>query len=163
MAATVQLQEITATDAGVDKTSGTVRFKSADETTVDTSNRLTIPAAGEDHSYTKQLRLYCSVAPAVDLQNVEAYSDGSNNFGTGVLVDYDVHTAFQTQTDTDIAGTDLFTKTSGAKIDMDAYNPGPKTDTGYFGDVLRLQMGVASTASPGSLSTETLTFSYDET
>lgn len=163
MAATVQIHEITATDTGVDKTSGTVRFKSADETTVDTSNRLTIPGAGEDHSYTKQLRLYCSVAPSVDLANVQAYSDSSNDYGTGVLVDYDVHTAFQTQTDTDIAGTDLFTKTSGDAIDMDAFNSDPKTDTGYFGDVLRLQMGVASTASPGSLSAETLTFSYDET
>ena len=36
MAATVQIHEMTAADTGVDKTDGTVRFKSADETTVDT-------------------------------------------------------------------------------------------------------------------------------
>ena len=163
MAATVQIHEITNTDTGVDKTSDTVRFKSADETTVDTNNRLTIPGAGTDYSYTKQLRLYVSVAPDVDVSNAQAYSDGSNGFGTGIGVQYDTHTAFQTQTDADISGTDLFTKTSGGAIDMDQYNDTEgKADTGYFGDILRLQMTVASTASAGSLSAETLTMSYDE-
>jgi len=165
MAATVQIHEVTATNTGVDKTSGTVRFKSADETTVDSSNRLQIPGAGTDYSYTKQLRAYVSVAPSVDLTNLEAYSDGSSGFGTGVGVQYDVQQTFQTQTDADISGTDLFTKTDGAPIDMDA-NDTQWTDgdgTGYWGDNLRLQMSVASTASPGALSAETLTFSYDET
>lgn len=163
MAATVQIHEITATDTGVDKTSGTVRFKSADETTVDTTNRITIPVAGSDYSYTKQLRLYISVAPDVDISNAQAYSDGVNGFGTGIGVEYDTHTAFQTQTDSTISGTDLFSATSGAAVDMDAYNDTvSKTDTGYYADVLRLQMTVASTASVGTLTPETLTFSYDE-
>jgi len=163
MAADVQIHEVTDTNTGVDKTSGTVRFKSANETTVDTSNRLQIPPSDEDWSYTKQLRFYFNSAPSVDIQNLAAYTDGSNDFGTGVSVDYDTHTSFQTQTDADISGTDLFSKTSGATIDMDQYNTGPHTSTGYKGDFLRLQMGVASTASPGTLSAETLTFSYDET
>jgi len=109
MAATVQIHEMTDTDTGVDKTSGTVRFKSADETAVDTANRLTIPGAAEDWSYTKQLRLYASDDPSVDITNIEAYSDESV-FSADINVDYDVHTAFQTATDSDIAGTDLFTK-----------------------------------------------------
>lgn len=161
---TIQIHEMSATDTGVDKTSGTVRFKSADETTVDSNNRLTIPGAGEDWSYTKQLRAYVSVAPDTDFTNLEAYSDGGG-FGTGINVDYDVQQTFQTQTDADISGTDLFTKTSGATIDMDS-NDTQWTDgdgTGYWADNLRLQMGVTSTASPGTLTAETLTFSYDET
>jgi len=165
MAATVQIHEMTDTDTGVDKTSGTVRFKSADETAVDTANRLTIPGAAEDWSYTKQLRLYASDDPSVDITNIEAYSDESV-FSADINVDYDVHTAFQTATDSDIAGTDLFTKGSGDPIDMDGFNAGPWTtgDTPcYMGDYLELQMGVESTASPGALSAETLTFSYDET
>lgn len=163
MAATVQIHEMSALETGVDKTSSTVRFKSADENTVDTNNRLTIPAAGTDYSYTKQLRFYVSVAPDTDLQNLEAYSDGANGFGTGVGVQYDVNGTFQTQVDTDISGTDLFTSDSGSPIDMDSVNTGPHTGTGYQGDLLRLQMTVASTASPGTLTAETLTFAYDET
>jgi hypothetical protein len=162
---TIQIHEVTATDTGVDKTSGTVRFKSADETTVDASNRLQIPGAGSDFSYTKQLRAYVSVAPDTDFTNLLAYSDGANGFGTGVTVEYDVEETFASNTDADISGADLFSKTSGAAIDMDS-NDTQWTDgdsTGYWGDNLRLQMHVTNTASPGSLSTETLTFSYDET
>ena len=46
---------------------------------------------------------------------------------------------------------------------MDAVNTGPHTGTGYKGDFIRMQMTVASTASPGTLAGETLTFAYDET
>ena len=165
MAATVQIHEVTATNTGVDKTSGTVRFKSADETTVDTSNRLQIPAGAEDFSYTKQLRAYVSVVPDTDLTNLEAYTDGAGFSDAAITVEYDVVQTFAANTDADISSTDLFTKTDGATIDMDS------NDTvwlngdgvGYWGDNLRLQMGVLNTASPGSLTAETLTFSYDET
>lgn len=163
MAATVEIHEMTGASAGTDKTSGTVRFKSADETSVDTANRLQIPAAGSIYSYTKQLRFYFSTGPSVDIQNLRAYSDGANSFGTGVGVQYDLSGTWAANINTNIAGTDLFTKTSGSPIDMDAINTGPHTGTGYKGDFLRIQMSVASTASPGTLTAETLTFPYDET
>ena len=158
MAATVQIHEMTSGIAGADKTSGTVRFKSADETTVDTTNRITIPAASTTYSYTKQLRFYFVTGPSVDITNLRAYSDGTNNFGTGVGVEYDLAGEFAANVYTTISGTNLFTKTSGSPIDMDAINTGPHTSTGYMGDFLRLQMTVASTANPGTLSAETLTF-----
>ena len=164
MTATVQIWEMTSNTEGVDKTSDTVRFKSADDTTVDSSDRLQIPVAGEDWSYTKQLRANITGAPSVDLTNLKAYSDGASGFGNGVNVDYDTQETFQTQTDADIAGTDLFSTTDGAAIDMDqTADTDGKTDTGNYGDHLRLQMGVTSTASPGALTPETLTFAYDET
>lgn len=163
MAATVQIHEMTGAGSGTDKTDGTVRFKSADNTTVDTNDRLQVPGSGTTYSYTKQLQAYVSVAPDTDLQDLEAYSDGSNGFGTGIGVQFDVQSSFQTQINTDIAGTDLFSKDSGDPIDMDANNTGPHTGTGYQGDLLRLQMSVADTASQGTLSAETLTFSYTET
>lgn len=164
MAATVQIHEMSALATGVDKASGTVRFKTADENTVDTNNRLQVPAAGTNYSYTKQLRFYFSTGPSVDIQNLRAYSDGSNSFGTGIGVQYDLPgNTFSANVNTNISGTDLFTKTSGSPIDLDAVNTGPHTGTGYKGDLLRLQMTVASTASPGALTAETLTFAYDET
>jgi hypothetical protein len=163
MAATVQIHEMTGASTGVDKTSGTVRFKSADETTVDTNNRIQIPPSGTTYSYTKTLRFYFDSAPSVDIQNLRAYSDGSSGFGTGIGVQYDTSGSWAANINTNISGTDLFTKTSGSPIDLDVTNTGPHTGTGYKGDFLRLQMTVADTASPGSLTPETLTFAYDET
>jgi len=165
MAGVLQIHEYTDTDTGDDKTSDTVRFKSADETTVDATNRLQIPGAGTDYSYTKQLRGYVSSAPDTDFSNLEAYSDGTSGFGTGVGVQYDVQENFAANTDADISGTDIFTKTSGAPVDMNSWDATwtAGEGTGYWGSILRLQMTVASTASPGTLTAETLTFSYDET
>ena len=160
MAADVQIHELTGSGAGVDKTGSTVRFKSADETSVDTNNRLQVPSSGNNYSYTKQLQAYFNTAPDTDIQDMEAYTDGSNDFGTGVGVQYDVQTSFQTNVNTDIAGTDLFGATSGSPISLGA---GPFTSTGYKGDILRAQMSVADTASQGTLSAETLTLAYTET
>jgi hypothetical protein len=162
MPATVQIHEMTALAAGVNKISGTIRFKSADETVVDSTNRLRIPAETTLYSYTKQLRFYFSVAPVTSVTNLIAYSDGASGLGTGVGIQYDVPgTTWAANINTSIAGTNLFTKVSTAPIDLDA---GPHTSTGYKGSLLRLQMSVAKTASPGALSPgETITFAYDET
>jgi hypothetical protein len=166
MAAVVQIHEMSAAAAGVDKTSGTIRFKAADNNTVDTNDRLQIPGAGSIYSYTKHARFYFSTAPSVDIQNLRCYTDGANGFGTGVSVQYDVPAGGLgtfPNINTTITGTDLFTKTSGSPVDLDAINTGPHTGTGYKGDHIRMQMSVASTASPGQLTAETLTFAYDET
>lgn len=167
MAATILIHEMSDATTGVDKTSGTVRFKSADENTVDSNNRLTVPGAGTIYSFTKQLRLRMTVAPDVDVSNPRAYSDGANGFGTGIGVQYDNQgVTFATQVNTDIAGADFFTATSGSPIDMDTVDTGPFTVSDlntHIGDILRLQMSVASTASNGQLTPETLTFAYDET
>lgn len=164
MAATVQIHEVSSTTTGVDKTSGTVRFKTADNSTVDTNSRMQIPGAGTNYSYTKQLRFYFVSGPSTDITNLCAYSDGANGFGTGIGVQYTLPgVTWGANIDTNISGTDLFTKTAGANIDLDTVSTGPHTGTGYKGDLVRLQMTVASTASPGALTPETMTFSYDET
>jgi len=166
MAATVQIHEMSAAAAGVDKTSGTIRFKAANDATVDTNDRLQIPGAGSIYSYTKHARFYFSTGPSVDIQNLRCYTDGSNTFGTGVTVGYDIPAAGLgtfPNINTNIAGTDLFTKTSGSPVDLDAINTGPHTGTGYKGDHIRMQMAVSSAAAPGQLTPETMTFAYDET
>jgi hypothetical protein len=162
MAAEIEVHEMTATSTGVDKTSGTVRFKSADETTVDATNKINVPTSSTIYSYTKHLRFYVSIAPATDISNLNCYSDGSSGFGTGVGVQYDTSGSFAANVDTDISGANFFLSDSGSPIDMDITNTGPFTGTGYKGDFLRTQLSVASTAGPGTLTAETLVFTYDE-
>ena len=161
--ATIQIHEMTGTATGLDKTSGTVRFKSADETTVDTNNKVQVPGAGTTYSYNKQLRFYIAgMGTSSTIENLQAYTDGSNDMGTGVDVYYNVSGSHVTHTDATIGTTDLFTATTASPIDMDATNTAAGTGTGYLGDFLEMQLAVGTTAGPGQTGQETVTFSYDE-
>jgi hypothetical protein len=165
MVATVLIREKNgAGETATDKTSGTIRFKNADNATVDANNPMVIPGSGSDFSYEKYLRLNVSVAPDTQIENLQAYSDGSNGFGTGVSGWYKTVGSYTTPTEPANATgfTDLFSATSGSPIDMDATNTGPFSEIGDIGDYLVLMLEVASTAAQGALTAETVTFSYDE-
>lgn len=165
MVATVLIREKNgAGETATDKTSGTVRFKNADNATVDLVNPMVIPASGSDFSFDKWLRINVSVAPDTNISNLEAYTDGANGFGTGVSAWYKTVGSFSTPAEPGSSSgyTDLFSATSGSPIDMDAINTGPHTGTGDKGDYLQAMLEVASTATQGTLTAETLTFAYDE-
>ena len=160
----MKIYELTASIAGTDKTASTVRFKLADNATIDNNNPITIPTDNYVRpSYSKQLRMYCATAPDTQIDNLQVYTDGGG-FGAGI----DVYasalapSAFSANATTWGAGTDFFTYTSGSPLDMDANDSALITATGFGGDLLKLQMRVASTAGPGTLTDETVTFSYDE-
>jgi len=162
MVATVQIIEKNgAGGTPTDKTSGTVRFKNADDANVDNNNPMVIPPSGSDWSFEKWLRLNVTVAPAVQISNLKFYMDGANNFGTGVSLWAKAVAAYATPAEgTGSAGyADAFGYTSGAPLSLGA---GPYTGTGEKGDHAVLLMEVASTATQGSLTAETATFSYDE-
>jgi len=164
MTAAMKIYELSALAAGTDKTNATVRFKMADNVTVDNNNPMVIPTSATDNrSYSKQLRFYCATAPDTQIDNLEAYTDGSESW-TGVTVEAsNVATAFAANATAAITNaTDLFNFTSGSAFDMDAQSGGTVTATGFCGDIMKLQMVVASDASSGALTAETLTFSYDE-
>lgn len=163
MVATVQIGEKNGAGATfTDKTSGTVRFKTADDATVDENARITIPPSGNAYSYEKWLRLKCTVAPDVDIQNGEFYTDGANGLGTGVTLHAKAVTSYATPAlGTGVAGyADAFSYNSGAPLDLGI---GTVTGTGEFGDHTVLLMQVASTATQGTTPSETLTWEYDET
>jgi len=171
MAATIQIHEMTTNaDTGVNKTSGTVRFKAVASTTstaADASDPLVVPGAGTDYSFVKKLRPYMEAPPNTNISNLRWYSDGANGFGTGIGVTAkNIGTTFGTHYDTAMSGgSDLFGYTSGSPLDGDGTDAGPfvpADDNTYIGDIIELQMSVASTASNGALSAETLTFAYDE-
>ncbi len=167
MAATVEIHEMSAVATGVNRTRTAVPgdnpivFRSNDSNLQDNANPVQVPVAGTAYSFTKQTRLFVSVAPAVQLENLRAYSDGVNNLGTGLGIQYDINVGFLTQINTDIAGADFFGLTSGLPGDLGS---GPYVGTGYHGSLLRLQLTVSSVAGPGQTQNdEPLIFAYDET
>ncbi|MDD5053745.1 hypothetical protein [Shewanella sp.] len=168
MAATLQIHEMSALTTGTDKTSGTVRFKDADNATVDTNNPLSVPAAGSIYSYTKQLRVKMTDPPDTSVSNLRWYTDGGNTFGTGIgVVVFNRGTDWIANYKTQMAtSADLFGYVSAATaFDGDVTDTGPflpADDDSYIGDLIQLQMSVASTAPHRTLTAETLTLAYDE-
>lgn len=163
MAGVIEIHEMSATLTGTDKTSNTVRFKLADNATVDSNNPITIPSDNSTiGSFHKQIRLYCASAPDTQIDNLRLYTDGSG-FGTGISVNAtNVGVTWSANATDLLSGNDLFTYTSGSPMDIDATDSVALTATGYGGDIVKMQMTVASTASSGTLSAETITVAYDE-
>lgn len=164
MSSAMKIYELSASMAGVDKTASTVRFKLADNATIDLNNPVTIPSTGVTRSFTKKIRLYCATAPSVQVDNLRLYADGANDFGTGVTVNAsNVGGTYAANATAALAnGTDLFGFTTGAPMNLDAIHPTAVTATGFCGDLCAMQMVVATTASSGELSNETVTISFDE-
>ena len=167
MAATIQIHEMSALTTGADKTSGTVRFKDADNATVDANNPLQVPAADSIYSYSKKLRAYMEAPPTTSVSNLRWYTDGNNGFGTGISVNVkNLGNTWGDNYKTAMSGgANLFSSTSASPLDGDATNTGPfdaDDDNTYIGDLIELQMAVASTAANGTLTAETLTLAFDE-
>lgn len=162
MAATVQIVEKNgAGGTTTDKTSGTVRFKNADNPTVDLLNPMVKPASGSDFSFDKWLRMLVTGGTYSQITNVRAYMDGANGFGTGILLWAKAVASYATPAEaTATAGyTNAFTFTSGSPLSLGA---GPFSGTGEKGDHLVMMMEVQSTASGGLTPTETLSMGWDE-
>lgn len=162
MSATVQIIEKNgAGGTPTDKTSGTVRFKNADDSTVDLNNPMVVPGAGTDYSFEKWLRMNVTGGSYSQITNVRAYSDGANGMGTGVGLYAKAVTAYATPVEaTSTSGyADFFGYTSGSPLTLGA---GPYTSTGEKADHLVMICTVSSTASGGITPSETLTLAWDE-
>lgn len=161
MPATVLIREKNgAGETATDKTSGTIRFKKADNATVDTANPLVVPASGSDWSFEKWLRLNLG-GTFTQITNLKFYTDGTSGFGTGVNTWAKAVAAFATpaQGTASTGYTDAFTYTSAAPLSLGA---GPFTAAGDAGSYLVMLGEVLSTAAQGARTAETLTFAFDE-
>ena len=162
-----------------------VRFKTEDDATIDTVNPIPIPSSGAANlSYFKQLYLELSTPPDTQVDNIKIYTDASG-FGTGITTFVGdetptknsgsdagyitaVGTAGVTGTSMVSAGvvtasTDFFSFTSTAAKTVSISEAGAILNaTGEMSNYVVLQMAVATTASPGDLANETITFQYDE-
>ncbi len=182
---------------GVDGTPGTqqdtsglapvnVRFKTADDSTIDANDPIPIPGAGTNYSFWKNLYMRVTGGTFTQINNVKFFTDGTN-FGTGIVTSvgdqlptnnsgsqagYEVDTAGTPGTtgtemvtgNTQISSkSDAFGYTSGSPFAITISEAGGILNaTGERTDYLVAQMAVDNTASPGDLADETWTFQYDE-
>ena len=160
----------------------TLKFKNADNPTIDSNDKLTVPAASTIYSRWKSIYLKCDAnADAHTINNVKLYSDGSNSLGTGV--DLMVGLQFPTHNSGATTGYEVADNanelvaehggiTTSASIFDYSSAAGLSVSISEAGNIINaanettnyviLQMNVASTANPGVTTTETLTFSFDE-
>lgn len=181
MAASVSIMRFTGTSPGtttdITGANTVANAQDVNETTVlSSSNPVRIPASGSNYSYWVTTKLWCTAAPAQKIDNVKWQTDGAINFGTGI-------TAWGAQAQTYVQatgtvgttgtalGTAVHTGLLNAPADIFTYNStSPMTFTGTIGattgaiaNYVVYQLVVGSTASPGSTSQETFTWTYDET
>ncbi len=161
-----------------------IRFKTADDPTIDANNPIPIPASGTKRSFWKHIFLKATAGPFTQIDNVKFFTDGTG-FGTGITVFVGDETPIKTSvstagydqatgmvgddgdeltTHTNItAKTDAFTFTSGTPKSVTIGEAGAIIDAvGETTNYVIGQMDVASTAGPGDLPNETWTFQYDE-
>lgn len=177
MAATVQIVRLTgAGPTATDITSINTRANAEDaHTTAGTTNSILVPAAGTNYSYWVVTRLNVTAITSGTVDNVKWYTDGSNNFGTGVTCKVNTATGYVQATGTaGTTGTQLTTGNyatlAGAPSDAFGYTSGSPlsvsgsaTATGQFGDRVVYQIEVGTTAASGATATETFTWRYDDT
>jgi hypothetical protein len=144
--------------------------------TAGTANPVQIPASGTNYSYWVCTRLTCSATPAGTINNLRWYSDGANNFGTGITCLGNEATAYTQATGTlgqtgiqlttanyasVTTPVDCFSLTAAAPKALAGSLANP--NTGDFGSWFVYQIGVSTTALPGATGQETFTWKYDET
>lgn len=181
MAATVIINRLTGvgpTETAI--TSINTRANAEDaHSTAGTSNSILIPTAGTNYSYWVSTQLDVTAITGGTVDNLKWYTDGSNNFGTGVtckgntaaVYDQATGTLGETgtqltvanygngTTDLDGAPVDVFGHTSGSPKSI----TGSTSTTGAFGSRFVYQIEVGTTASSGATATETFTWQYDDT
>ena len=162
MAATVQLiEKNTVGGSATDKTSGNIRLKTADNSTVDLLNPIVKPASGSAWSFEKWLKLNVTGGTYTQISNIRVYTDGSNGMGTGINLWAKATTTYATPAlGTASTGyANAFTYVVGAPLSLGA---GPFSGVGEKGDHCVLLAEVTSAASGGLTASETLTLAWDE-
>lgn len=167
MAATVVVKQ--ATSSGPTATTITnLRFNTDDTVNPGTTNPLVKPAAGTNRSYWKTVYLNADTTPAGTINNVKIYCDGTIGW-TGCTVfigDTGTYTEATgtpgtTGTDSSVATANIQSFTSGAPLGVTGTLANPST--GKISDYIVMQVDLSTSAVPGTLTAETVTWQYDET
>jgi hypothetical protein len=178
MAATVSTRELNG--AGPTPTTvTTIYHQTVDQSAQDNTNILMRPLAGSNYSYWKTIYLNCVTTPVTQINNVKFWSDGAigwtditYNIGdeTPVIGSYDQATGTAGSTGDEVVAnhaaitgvTDIETyaaEGSAKTITGSIANP----NVGQISSLVILQLTIGTSAVAGTLSSETLTWGYDET
>lgn len=162
MVASLSVRVYTGSSAGTESSAVTgIDFISADNATNSLANRQANPITVNTNSYEKWLKLKIDTAPANAVTNFKIWGDGAVQTSTTLAFT----TAYVTgttpvATTSTIANTTFTNFTSGNKATWDSASYSATNATTKY-TVFQLQ--VASTASPGNWTQETINYSYDET
>src|SRR5215210_4040989 len=147
--------------------------------TAGTSNSILIPTSGTNYSYWVATRLSVDAITGGTVDNLRWYTDGTNNFGTGVTCKGALAGVYAQAAGTPgTTGTQLTvanygngsTDLAAAPVDVFSFTLGsPKTltgsatSTGDVGQFWVYQIEVQTTASSGPSGQEQFTWKYDDT
>ena len=179
MSATVLIYRWTGSGpSSTNVTSTNSRIDASDtQSTGETSAPVTIPASGTNYSFWASFRLYCSVAPATEVANLQIYSSGSLGLGTGWGLNVAQATTYAQGVGVTGNGTQLTTGNyatlTGSPVGFQTYTSGSTlaltgsivaaSAPASFGNYFVFQFTLGSTASPGPTSAQpTVTVQYDE-
>jgi hypothetical protein len=160
-----------------------IRFKRADNATIDNQNPIPVPPSGTNYSRWKQLYLKVTGGTFTQIDNIRFYSDGTN-YGTGITLkvglQFPTNNSGAPGSGYEVADTDeqdMVTYHGGITSDGDAFSytsgsplSGPSiSESGSVIDAVNemsnyivFQLEVVNGASAGDLNDETLTLKYDE-
>jgi len=163
-----------------------LRFKTSDDSTIDSENTIPITAGETRRSFWKQVYLKCSSAPSQQVDNIKFYSEGGG-LGTGITLNVGLQfpeknsisstgyrpaqgvlgdTGYEiVASHADISSkADAFSYVVGSPLSGPTISEdGNVIDAiGETTNYLVFQMDISGSASPGNLADKTLSLQYDE-
>jgi hypothetical protein len=177
MPATVQIYRKTGSGPTNNDITGINTRIYADDThtTAGTVSPILIPASGSNYSFWATFQLNVSAITAGTVSNIKWYTDGTNSLGTGVTVNVSASATSYVQATGTVGTTgnilnstnytgvgtpsNAFTYTSASPLTV----TGSTSTTGAVGNLVVMQIAVASTAAQGTTAQETITWQYDDT
>lgn len=178
MAATINTRELNGVSPGTPTTVTAVYLQTIDKVTSDATNILMRPLAGNYYSFWKTLYLNAETSPVTEINNVRIYGPGSFwpaddvalyvGDETPVIGNYAQSTGTEGQSGNELVAnhpaittkTDFanYTSVSPKSVSGSISNP----DTGQISDLVLFQAILGTSAEPGTLSSKTITWIYDE-
>jgi hypothetical protein len=145
-----------------------IDFISADNATNTLGNRTANPVVVGTNSFSKQIRLKATVAPANGITNFLVWTDGAGTANVGLRLKAAQGTGGATPGTGGVtnsatalsADTDAYAATSGAKVQWDA---SAYTAINNVTKYILLQLQPTGAATPGNWPQEVISYSYDET
>ena len=187
MAATILLRRWTGPSGSIVKTDitgiNTEHVTEDAHYTTGGTNPIPIPSAGTNYGFWVTVGLNAAISPAGTINNLRFYTDGVNSSPSGVTwlcqnANVGADSGYRTAAGTvGVTGTQLTTGNhsglTGAPVDPFTFTAGSplslggsivNPNIGDFGDLVVTQLVVASSATAtGVITTETMTYQWDET